>query len=275
MIRAAPQPPDHRMTQQHHCCDVQIDLRPQSGGIGCRHSAVIADAGIVDQQVGFLIQRIDGREQPRTAFIRCDVACAHRHGQRWIDSQSLGLHRLQRIGSPRCQHQRPRARRKLTRKLRAQSRRRARDDGSASVEVKAGFHAGEACLSADKLPSISSAAMTINQLSDQQPFTTKDGSTIRSILDRTNAPVQNQSLAEASVATGGSTQRHYHKLAEEFYFILEGTGIMEIDGETRAVGPGDAILIPRGAWHQITAAQTLRFLCCCAPPYSHEDTYFQ
>jgi mannose-6-phosphate isomerase-like protein (cupin superfamily) len=49
---------------------------------------------------------------------------------------------------------------------------------------------------------------------------------------------------------------------------------MEIDGEERPVAPGDAILIPPGAWHQITASQTLRFLCCCAPPYSHEDTYF-
>ena len=50
------------------------------------------------------------------------------------------------------------------------------------------------------------------------------GSTIRSILDRTNAPVQNQSLAEARVPAGGRTERHYHKVAEEFYFILEGAG---------------------------------------------------
>ena len=116
--------------------------------------------------------------------------------------------------------------------------------------------------------------MTINQLSQQTPFTTKDGSTIRSILDKTNAPVQNQSLAEAVVPVGQPTERHYHKLSEEFYFILEGQGTMEIDGEERPVGPGDAILIPAVARHQITAAQTLRFLCCCAPPYSHEDTYF-
>jgi mannose-6-phosphate isomerase-like protein (cupin superfamily) len=116
--------------------------------------------------------------------------------------------------------------------------------------------------------------MTINQLSQQTPFTTKDGSTIRSILDKTNAPVQNQSLAEAVVPVGQPTERHYHKLSEEFYFILEGQGTMEIDGEQLPVGPGDAILIPAGAWHQITAAQTLRFLCCCAPPYSHDDTYF-
>jgi mannose-6-phosphate isomerase-like protein (cupin superfamily) len=116
--------------------------------------------------------------------------------------------------------------------------------------------------------------MTINPLSAQAPFTTKDGSTIRSILDRTNAPVQNQSLAEAIVPVGQPTERHYHKLSEEFYFILEGQGTMEIDGETREVGPGDAILIPPGAWHQIIATEKLRLLCCCAPPYSHEDTFF-
>ena len=116
--------------------------------------------------------------------------------------------------------------------------------------------------------------MTINSLSAQIPFTTKDGSTIRSILDRTNAPVRNQSLAEAALPAGGATQRHCHKLSEEFYFILEGSGIMEIDGEKREVAPGDAILIPPGAWHQITAGESLRFLCCCAPAYSHDDVFF-
>ena len=116
--------------------------------------------------------------------------------------------------------------------------------------------------------------MIIQQLNEQTPFITKDGSTIRSILDRTNAPVEKQSLAEAAVAAGGATQRHYHKCSEELYFILEGRGRMEIDGETRAVQPGDAILIPPGAWHTIAATETLRFLCCCAPPYAHEDTYF-
>ena len=117
--------------------------------------------------------------------------------------------------------------------------------------------------------------LTINQLSKQKPFITKDGSTIRSILDRTNAAVEKQSLAEATVPAGGATERHYHKLSEEFYFILDGAGMVEIDGESQHVGPGDAILIPARSWHQIMAADaSLRFLCCCAPPYSHDDTYF-
>ena len=115
--------------------------------------------------------------------------------------------------------------------------------------------------------------MTVQNLSAQRPFITKDGSTIRSILDRTNAPVQNQSLAEARVPAGSRTKRHYHKTTEEFYFILEGAGEIEVNGEHRPVRPGDAILIPSGAWHTIAATKSLRFLCCSAPPYSHEDTY--
>jgi mannose-6-phosphate isomerase-like protein (cupin superfamily) len=116
--------------------------------------------------------------------------------------------------------------------------------------------------------------MEIRNRSRQLPFTTRDGSTIRSLLDLSNAPVVNQSLAEASLPAGGETERHYHKLSEEIYFLLEGVGEMEMNGETREVNPGDAILIPPGAWHRIRAIEPLLFLCCCSPPYAHDDTYF-
>ncbi len=116
--------------------------------------------------------------------------------------------------------------------------------------------------------------MIVQNLASQKPFTTRDGSTIRSILDRTNAPVQNQSLAEASLPVGGITERHYHKVSEEFYFILTGRGECELDGERRELVPGDCILIPPGSWHEIRAIEDLTFLCCCAPPYDHADTYF-
>jgi mannose-6-phosphate isomerase-like protein (cupin superfamily) len=102
-------------------------------------------------------------------------------------------------------------------------------------------------------------------------FVTKDGSTIRE-LHRTAA----QSLAEATLASGQSTQRHYHRAAEEIYLITHGAGVMELDGETRRVGPGDAVLIPPGAWHTIEndGEDDLRLMCCCVPPYSHDDTFF-
>jgi mannose-6-phosphate isomerase-like protein (cupin superfamily) len=117
--------------------------------------------------------------------------------------------------------------------------------------------------------------MEIRKYAEQVPFTTKDGSTIRSLLDLSNATVRNQSLAEATIPAGGETQRHYHRQSEEFYYITSGTGLMEVDGVEKAVGPGDAVLIPAGAWHQIRAMEPLEFLCCCAPPYAHEDTFFE
>jgi mannose-6-phosphate isomerase-like protein (cupin superfamily) len=112
--------------------------------------------------------------------------------------------------------------------------------------------------------------MEVQSLAAAQPFTTKDGSTIRE-LHHTAA----QSLAEATLDPGQATERHYHARTEEIYFLLEGEGDMEVDGNRRRVGPGDAVLIPAGAWHEIRAASPLRFLCTCAPPYSHEDTFFQ
>jgi len=111
--------------------------------------------------------------------------------------------------------------------------------------------------------------MDVQSLAGAEPFTTKDGSTIRELHNTAL-----QSLAEAALPAGGTTERHYHSQTEEIYFLLEGEGELEIDGERRHVVPGDAALIPAGAWHEITATTGLRFLCCCAPPYSHDDTYF-
>ena len=119
-------------------------------------------------------------------------------------------------------------------------------------------------------------AVHINNIDSQQPFTTKDGSSIISILDLSNAPVKNQSLAEASLPANKSTERHYHKLSEEFYYLLEGQAEMEINGIRKTMTSGDAVVIPAESWHQITASKDgpIRLLCCCSPPYSHEDTYF-
>ena len=118
--------------------------------------------------------------------------------------------------------------------------------------------------------------MIVRSLAEAEAFTTADGSTIRELLGIPTAPVQNQSLAEASLAPGQSTQRHYHAESEEIYYVVEGSGEMELDGERRPVAVGDAVLIPPGARHQIRAdAEGLRFLCCCAPAYRHEDTFFE
>jgi len=111
----------------------------------------------------------------------------------------------------------------------------------------------------------------LQSLTGAEPFTTKDGSTIRE-LHHTEA----QSLAEASLDPGQATQRHYHALTEEIYLLTAGGGVLEVDGESLEVTAGDAALIPPGAWHEfIAGTEGARLLCMCAPPYSHDDTYFE
>src|SRR5437868_11885911 len=77
-----------------------------------------------------------------------------------------------------------------------------------------------------------------------EAFVTADGSTIRELLGLPTSSARNQSLAEATLEPGEATQRHYHRDAEEIYYLVEGTGELEVDGERAHVGPGDAILIP-------------------------------
>ncbi|HUE36754.1 MAG TPA: cupin domain-containing protein [Candidatus Acidoferrum sp.] len=116
--------------------------------------------------------------------------------------------------------------------------------------------------------------MDIKNLNEVASFITKDGSEIRELLAHRNSAIRHQSLAEARLPAGGSTQEHYHIQTGEIYYITHGTGRIRIDCETRNVRVGDAIAILPGQKHKLwnTGKETLRLLCCCAPAYEHEDT---
>ena len=116
----------------------------------------------------------------------------------------------------------------------------------------------------------------VRSLDAAEAFVTADGSTIRELCGIPTGGTELQSVAEASLAPGLSTDRHYHAESEEVYFVLEGVGEMDVDGARAVVRAGDAIPLRRGQRHQITNVghEPLRFLCTCAPPYRHEDTFF-
>jgi mannose-6-phosphate isomerase-like protein (cupin superfamily) len=117
-------------------------------------------------------------------------------------------------------------------------------------------------------------SMDVKNLGLVAPFVTKDGSEIRELLAHRNSAIRNQSLAEARLAPGASTQEHYHVKTEEIYYITHGNGRIRIDGEVREVAGGDAIAILPGQRHKLwnAGSDTLRLLCCCAPAYDHDDT---
>ncbi len=105
-------------------------------------------------------------------------------------------------------------------------------------------------------------------------FITKDGSLIRELMHPGLHGNRHQSLAEATVAPGARTALHRHRLTEEIYHITAGNGLMTMNNEIFVIRSGDTICIPPGSAHCVnnTGEGPLRILCCCAPPYLHDDT---
>lgn len=117
--------------------------------------------------------------------------------------------------------------------------------------------------------------MTVNtHYDDIAAFETKDGSEIRELMHPGTHANAAQSLAEARVPSGQCTRRHRHHNSEELYHVTQGRGLMTLGDNEFEIGPGDTVAILPGTAHCVSniGTDTLTILCCCSPPYSHEDT---
>jgi mannose-6-phosphate isomerase-like protein (cupin superfamily) len=106
-----------------------------------------------------------------------------------------------------------------------------------------------------------------------KPLASESGEIVRELASPSIASLRRHSVAEVIVQPGGSSVLHYHRQAEEVYYILRGEGQVILDGEVRLVGPGDAVIIPPPTQHLIrnTGAEELVMVVTCAPAWSPED----
>ena len=65
---------------------------------------------------------------------------------------------------------------------------------------------------------------------------------------------------------------HYHKRLTEIYYILEGTGHLELDGELIPVKPMTSVLIKPGCRHR--AIGKLKIINIPIPAFDAEDEWF-
>ena len=68
--------------------------------------------------------------------------------------------------------------------------------------------------------------------------------------------------------------RHYHRKSAEVYYILAGTGRMELDAETVDVEPGMVVSIEPGTRHRLVSPGGVRTIVVAVPPFDPEDEYF-
>lgn len=58
-------------------------------------------------------------------------------------------------------------------------------------------------------------------------------------------------LNYAVIQPGESFRSHFHESLEEVFYILTGKGELTIDGETRPISAGMAVIIPKKAVHSM------------------------
>ena len=66
---------------------------------------------------------------------------------------------------------------------------------------------------------------------------------------------------------GNYMEPHVHKVREQVYHILEGEGILVIDGVKHRVKKGDVAWFPPGVWHGLynESTENLLFIIASAP----------
>lgn len=78
---------------------------------------------------------------------------------------------------------------------------------------------------------------------------------------------KNLNVIEELMPPGSAEIRHYHAHAQQFFYILDGEVLMEVDGENHLISAGSGIRILPGTHHQIRnpSSQAVRFLVISQP----------
>jgi mannose-6-phosphate isomerase-like protein (cupin superfamily) len=91
---------------------------------------------------------------------------------------------------------------------------------------------------------------------------------VRTLFEKVPGASSIKYVRDLILYPGSAIGLHPHSGDEEVYFVISGTGIMEVDGEEQAVGPGSAVLTLSGSRHGLrnTGDGELRIAVVCAAP---------
>ena len=80
------------------------------------------------------------------------------------------------------------------------------------------------------------------------------------------------SIIHEKMPPGTSEVRHFHHKSRQFFFVLCGTAILELDGEQHKIGPFQGLEVPPGVPHQMMnqSQSDIEFIVV-SQPKSHGD----
>ncbi|MFL7794631.1 MAG: cupin domain-containing protein [Anaerolineae bacterium] len=99
----------------------------------------------------------------------------------------------------------------------------------------------------------------------------RDNITSYLLVSALTCGAENLAITLVEMEPGGVQHVHSHE-PEQMVYILEGSGIMTVDGEYRQVQAGDCIYYPPFAKHGLenTGRTVLRYLSAASPSFSKE-----
>ena len=111
----------------------------------------------------------------------------------------------------------------------------------------------------------------------KEPFRGESGEVIYEMIGAPSpiGGTTHHNFVHVVIPPGKSSQAHYHRRAEETYYVLSGVGRMILDGREFNLTAGQACLIMPGQVHQIFNDQSfdLTFNAVSAPAWTPSDWF--
>jgi len=107
----------------------------------------------------------------------------------------------------------------------------------------------------------------LTRLAEIPPTPCPCGQSRRAFLNEANT-VASMHLVEIKQ----DSELHYHKHMTELYYVLEGEGHIELDGESYPLSPGCAVLIQPGCRHR-AVGENLKILNIPVPKFDPADEF--
>ena len=98
-----------------------------------------------------------------------------------------------------------------------------------------------------------------------------DGALSKMLITPSNAPTKHFDFRLSTYQPKGFVAKHRQEVEEQIYYMLEGEGLMELDGVRKVVRSGATIFIPSGVEHALynTGTNDLTFLVITSPPLTN------
>lgn len=114
-------------------------------------------------------------------------------------------------------------------------------------------------------------------IEQQKWYTAEDRAQAREYISPRNSRAQKLSIADIIIPAGVEVIEHRH-IMEEVYYVVEGEGIMRVNGIEQVLKKGDAVVILPNERHNIknmSATIDLRLIVTCTPAWMPELLIFE